>query len=171
MATPLIKHMWNELSFEQNLRVLDSPEVGHIVFLYRAELFEAALSNVIARMMRNWTSSYDDPALRLDTPIDEGAIQNQMRWMGRGQSTYRKWLETSRRPHMIISYETVFGDRTDRRAVLGAVCAFLGFRMSDPSAVSLLDPHERYQTWRLFESAPNYAAVLERFRGQAHPPQ
>jgi LPS sulfotransferase NodH len=84
-----------------------------VVFLWRRNLFEAALSNVIAQQLQAWDTAtgkqrlQERPALRA-VPVP--SFRSCFRQLQRQIAAYRDCLVANDRPFIEITYEELFGD-------------------------------------------------------------
>lgn len=161
MDRPLIKHMWNGLTEEQNAEVLSHPNVSGVVFIYRKDVVQAALSTIVARMTKKWKG----PAGAIPGPLPLDDIERQAEGYRKGQRLYMDWLDQHSVPHMVISYEELYvDDRQKREQILRNACRVLGLDTADIyDAVDRLDPSNRYNSDELYQQAPNWDEFQARF--------
>lgn len=159
MSRRLIKHMWNGLTLEQNARVLSHPNVAGVVFIFRRDAVQAALSAEVARMTGKWAEA----APEIPEPLPLHRIDKQARLYSEGQAIYKEWLANSNIPHLVLAYEDVYR-RHDQSDLVAEVCHLLGFSKFDASAgAAELLPQKRYHSDKFFRSAPNWLEFEKRF--------
>ncbi len=161
MGYHLIKHMWNGLSKEQNTEVLTHPDVYGVVFIYRRDAVQAALSTVVAQMTKRWRGTQEHIPEPL--PLDEIASKAGMYESGR--ELYLEWLSENSIPYISVSYEELFvRDESARRDLLKKACNTLGLKINNLDlGVSRLSPNNRYNSDSIYRTASNWNEFEERF--------
>lgn len=163
MREPAIKHMWNGLSEETNRTILSHPSVSSVVFLYRRDALQAALSTTVAKLTKNWDKS-DRPSI--DTPLPLEKIAGRRDELIDGQTQYLQMLRSIGKPFLVLAYEDVYTTDDDARAAtIRCICHLFRLPVVDAkSAAYMISPDHRYNSEEFYQTAPNWSDFEERFR-------
>lgn len=138
-----VKHVWNPLSRQANLNILDwcfANDIG-LVFHTRRSLGRSLLSRTLAQQADihnlggrlQYKSRWERARFE---PIDAEQFEEQLGFLRENHTAYQNHL--AGHPHHVLFYEDLFrSGRPTQLATLDALCGFLGCRRDDLSAETL----------------------------------
>jgi LPS sulfotransferase NodH len=161
-----IKHVWNTVSNEANLNILDwcLANDTRIVFLTRKKLARSLVSRFLAQQAK----VHDLGAAFENRPrweqagfqaIDPEELLQQLENLTESELGYRQYLLG--KPHFLLTYERLYeGMGWRRRRTLAALCGFLGTEpaaLDQPTLQNYLFNKQRKQTDAgTLKRIPNY---------------
>jgi hypothetical protein len=144
------------------------------VLLWRRNLFDAALSDAIARQLNAWDTETSrrllGGAVSL-APVPVYRIRKHISAMERDISTYRGYLIDARKPYVEITYEELYGDRVspdERIAIVNEIIRAAGYReLADDKTIGavrqLLSSDNKLNNKATYELVPNIEELILAF--------
>jgi len=159
------KHLQGQLPEEFNKRLLLK---GHnIVFLYRENLLQAAVSREISIQSNHWGSDRNKVLNHTYDAIDIPRMETFIEFVSRRTKLYKSFLEENDISYISISYEKLFGSAIENRLkVFQEIEAFLAIsdRHKQRNIKKILSPAAKLNRGDTYSKIPNIAEVVAQFK-------
>lgn len=145
-----IKHLWTHLPPVSNEALLRHSSLSRIIFLYRSNLFDVAVSTFMARSLRHWDRVESD---KIDRPISVTPTQIKS-FAGALKAdilAQAALVGASGKPVAYVCYERLYSPAY--RDQFLQVCRFLDLPHGDLTAVERLAPSAKYSDDDTFSRA------------------
>ncbi len=166
-----IKHLWTQLPPASNQALMSHPEVSRLIFLYRSNLFDVAVSTFLAKSLGHWNRVDPEEIVRPIT-ITPPQIKRFCGELKADVLDQAKRVRASGKPVHLIRYEDLYSVAYRDRFL--EVCNFLKLDGGNEAAIERLRPSEKYSgdetlaraiaNWRSLEplrAAPRLTVTLE----------
>ncbi len=171
MECDFIKHLWTQLPSASNEALLHNRELSRIVFLYRPNLFDVAVSTLMAKNLGNW-NRIDPQAIEKPISITPTQIKNFAGALKADIQYQAKLVRASGKPVSYVRYDLLYS--AAYREQFLKVVRFLGLAEGAAAAVERLAPGGKYShdktfaraiaNWREIQplrNAPRMSVVLD----------
>ena len=165
LGAPYLKHLWSDMRPKQNRALVSSPLLQGVIFLYRRNIFEYAISMVAASLTKEWHGSKAEFGAPMPLSSVEHAISVITETI---PSNSRLVKESITCPLLCVSYEDLYSSSAvvrDQTAV--SVLDALGVERNVQSLKNLLsffNPDKKYKGREYYLSKfTNFREVEERF--------
>ena len=144
----------NQISDNDIQRLISSKEYT-IIFLWRKNLLQAAVSYQIAKQTSQWNKSQAQNLNGLE--LDPGKIGKFIKKVKRAIPEYRKIIKDNHVPFLELNYEILFKQETFR-----SIYRFL--EVTEPEQITI--PHTKLNNISRYKQLENYNEIDKKFSSQ-----
>lgn len=161
----LVKHIYGDHDPAFDARLVQHPQVGSLVLLWREDVDAAALSAAIARATGHYNRRPGDTGHM--RPIQPGQVRRHAEQMRLARRTTEATVQASGKPVLSLRYEDLYQPSEDgRREQVHRLIDFLGLSTTpqfDEAFTRYLAPDRKINDGRTYALIPNFEQLQQAF--------